>query len=126
MIREYEVLKGGMADLPEDPNSGHNFADPYKNRDPRFYRDCMFNGYKFQNKTAEFGISAPGGKIPAHNPTEASSYYTHVYSIKFATRWSLILTPNPRLVKGAPQLSIHSICRDPDELCRSDERSLWP
>ncbi len=84
MIKEYEVLKSGKAYMLEDPASGHNYADPYKNRDPRFYRDCMFNGYKFQNKTAEFGISASGGKIPAHNPSEASSYYTHVYSIKFA------------------------------------------
>ncbi len=102
MIREYEVLKGGMAYLPEDPNSGHNFADPYKNRDPRFYRDCMFNGYKFQNKTAEFGTSAPGGKIPAHNPTEASSYYTHVYSIKFADL-SMVVNFDPRNPAAGPR-----------------------
>lgn len=89
MVREYEVIKNGQAysiinDSIVDPVSGYDPNNPYKNRDPRFYRDCMFNGYKFQGKTAQFGEAAPGVPTPIHNPTESSPYYTHVYSIKFA------------------------------------------
>ncbi len=85
MIKQYEILKDGKAYSIDDPNSGYDPQDPYKNRDPRFYRDCMFNGYRFQGKTVELGETEPGAtKTPAHNPTENSSYYSHVYSIKFA------------------------------------------
>lgn len=83
MVREYEVLNGGKAySIDEAPDYDPN--DPYKNRDPRFYRDCMFNGYQFQGKTAQFGVAESGVPAPAHNPSEESPYYTHVYSIKFA------------------------------------------
>jgi hypothetical protein len=84
LIREYETLKDGKAYSIDDPLSGYDANNPYINRDPRFYRDCMFNGYLFQGKTAQFGLAATGAATPAHNPVEAGSYYTHVYSIKFA------------------------------------------
>ncbi|MDR0698464.1 MAG: RagB/SusD family nutrient uptake outer membrane protein [Tannerella sp.] len=84
LIKEYEVLNNGQAYLIDDPLSGYNPDDPYIKRDPRFYRDCMFNGYLFQGKKAQFGVAAPGAATPEHNPVETGSYYTHVYSIKFA------------------------------------------
>lgn len=43
----------GMANgLPlNDPNSGFDPTRPFKNRDPRFYHDIMFDGFKFVNAT---------------------------------------------------------------------------
>lgn len=84
LIKEYEIVKDGKAYSIEDPNSGYDPQNPYINRDPRFYRDCLFNGFKYQGKTAQLGKSKPGAGTPAHNPVENSSFYTHVYSIKFA------------------------------------------
>lgn len=84
MIKEYEIINNGKAYAIDDPESGYNPNDPYKHRDPRFYRDCMFNGYRFLGKVAQFGEAEPGAVTPAHNPSEISPYYSHVYSIKFA------------------------------------------
>jgi len=84
MVKQYEVLKGGVAYSIDDPASGYNPQDPYKNRDPRFYRDCLYNGAKFQTKTAEFGTVAAGvSKVPAHNNVIVSPYDTYVFSTKF-------------------------------------------
>ncbi|MDD5821564.1 MAG: RagB/SusD family nutrient uptake outer membrane protein, partial [Prevotella sp.] len=43
----------GMANgLPlDDPDSGFDPTHPFKNRDPRFYHDIMFDGFKFVNTT---------------------------------------------------------------------------
>lgn len=43
----------GMANgLPlNDPDSGFDPTHPFKNRDPRFYHDIMFDGFKFVNST---------------------------------------------------------------------------
>ncbi|MTK54495.1 RagB/SusD family nutrient uptake outer membrane protein [Paludibacter sp.] len=43
----------GMANgLPlDDPDSGFDPTHPFKNRDPRFYHDIMFDGFKFVNGT---------------------------------------------------------------------------
>lgn len=91
MVKEYEVIKNGVAYSIDDPASGYNPNDPYKNRDPRFYRDCMFNGSKYQNKTAVFGVNAEGSNKTLMNPIEVSSYYTYVFNIKFA---DLTITSN--------------------------------
>ncbi|WP_307757559.1 RagB/SusD family nutrient uptake outer membrane protein [uncultured Mediterranea sp.] len=42
----------GMANgLPlDDPNSGFDKEHPFKGRDPRFYHDFMFDGFKYLNK----------------------------------------------------------------------------
>jgi starch-binding outer membrane protein, SusD/RagB family len=43
----------GMANgLPlDDPNSGFDASQPFKNRDPRFYHDIVFDGFKYVNGT---------------------------------------------------------------------------
>jgi hypothetical protein len=43
----------GMANgLPlDDPDSGFDPTHPFKDRDPRFYHDIMFDGFKFLNTT---------------------------------------------------------------------------
>lgn len=89
MVQQYEVLKGGVAypitsSTTIDPVSGYNPQDPYKNRDPRFYRDCLYNGAKLLNKTLEVGNVASGVlKTPAHNNVIVSQYDTYTFSVKF-------------------------------------------
>ena len=43
----------GMANgLPlDDPDSGFDPSHPFQNRDPRFYHDIVFDGFKYINKT---------------------------------------------------------------------------
>lgn len=84
MIKEYEIIKNGIAYSITDPASGYNPNDPYKNLDPRFYRDCIFNGAKFQGKTVSVGEAESGAAGPIHNNAEISPYYTYVYNTKFA------------------------------------------
>jgi len=88
LIREYETLKDGVAYSIDDPASGYDPQNPYINRDPRFYRDCMFNGFKYQGQTCQFGIPDYSGSPQfiafGHNPPYPSSGNTHVYSIKYA------------------------------------------
>ena len=40
-----------LADGSLNPNSGFEASHPFKNRDPRFYHDIMFDGFKFLNTT---------------------------------------------------------------------------
>jgi hypothetical protein len=84
MVKQYEIIKGGKAYSIDDPASGYNANDPYKNRDPRFYRDCMFNGCNYQGRAGVFGEQENGSTVTLKNPTEVSPYYTYIFSIKFA------------------------------------------
>ena len=87
MIKEYETINpnDGKAYSIDDPQSGYDPNNPYINRDPRLYRDCMFNGYHFQGKITQFGISDPGAPSPGDTPTsEITAHHTFVFSIKFA------------------------------------------
>lgn len=46
----YEMSNG----LPiDDPDSGYDEANPYENRDPRFYKTIIYNGSAWQGITAE-------------------------------------------------------------------------
>ena len=47
----------GMANgLPlDDPESGFDPTHPFKNRDPRFYHDIVFDGFKYINTTIDKG-----------------------------------------------------------------------
>lgn len=48
----YVKLYGMKNGLPlDDPNSGFNPNMPFKDRDPRFYHDIVFDGFKYVNST---------------------------------------------------------------------------
>lgn len=48
----YVKLYGMANGLPlDDPNSGFDPTQPFKNRDPRFYHDIVFDGFKFVNSS---------------------------------------------------------------------------
>jgi hypothetical protein len=90
MIKQYEVLRGGLAYAIDDPAALYNPQDPYKNLDPRFYRDCIYNGGKLKFgsnpvKTAQFGEIVGNRPAPLHNtPPFGSLTNTFVYNVKFA------------------------------------------
>ncbi|MBQ8989341.1 MAG: RagB/SusD family nutrient uptake outer membrane protein [Prevotella sp.] len=72
----------GMANgLPlDDPESGFDPKHPFKDRDPRFYHDIMFDGFKFLNTTpaAEdkpfqyLEMFTGGNMVPTGNPVRSA------------------------------------------------------
>ena len=48
----YVKMYGMENGLPlDDPNSGYDPNQPFKGRDPRFYHDIVFDGFKYVNST---------------------------------------------------------------------------
>ena len=72
----------GMANgLPiTDPESGFDPSHPFKNRDPRFYHDIIFDGFKFLNTTpaaADAGFQymemfTGGNMVPTGDPARSA------------------------------------------------------
>ena len=72
----------GMANgLPlDDPDSGWDPTHPYKDRDPRFYHDIMFDGFKFLNTTPSaddkpyqyLEMFTGGNMVPSGNPQRSA------------------------------------------------------
>ena len=63
-----------------DPESGFDPTHPFKNRDPRFYHDIMFDGFKFLNTTpgaADAGFQylemfTGGNMVPTGDPARSA------------------------------------------------------
>ncbi len=53
IIKQYKVIKDGKAYNQNDPQSGWDLQDPYKNLDPRFYRDWAYNGARIRGYDVE-------------------------------------------------------------------------
>ena len=70
----------GMANgLPiDDPDSGYDPGHPYKNRDPRFYHDIIFDGFKFINGSADdnqkYSPLYTGGDYRNQNTASSTGY----------------------------------------------------
>jgi len=102
MIKQYEIINDGIAFDIEDPSSGYDPQNPYINRDPRFYRDCLFNGCKILDQVAEFGISGDGvANKGSYNDPYQGPMDTYVYSIKFADTHLKINWDNRFYYQGA-------------------------
>lgn len=77
------VKNYGMANgLPiDDPASGYDASYPFKNRDPRFYHDIMYDGFKYINgadeKVAhlEFASLYTGGLMRAVSNASRTGYF---------------------------------------------------
>ena len=63
-----------------DPESGFDPTHPFKNRDPRFYHDIMFDGFKFLNTTPGAAdkpyqyleMFTGGNMVPTGNPQRSA------------------------------------------------------
>lgn len=106
-MKQYEVLKNGVAYNMTDPASGWNAQDPFKNLDPRFYRDIIYNGAHVEGKTAEFGEVPTGvSKAPAHNMTTTlPQYQSYMYAVKFCDLTLPITTSDPKSTGGGQALT---------------------
>ena len=64
----------------DDPDSGFDPTHPFKNRDPRFYHDIMFDGFKFLNTTPSdadkpfqyLEMFTGGNMVPTGNPARSA------------------------------------------------------
>lgn len=69
-----------LADGSLNPESGFDAKHPFKDRDPRFYHDIMFDGFKFLNQTPD-AVDKPyqylemftgGNMVPSGNPLRSA------------------------------------------------------
>ncbi len=75
MFRLYKVLKNGNAYDQEDPSSGFNLQDPFKNLDPRFYRDIVYNGANTMRvKGVELWAMGEDGTVGKSNTTNNCTF----------------------------------------------------
>lgn len=64
-----------------DPTSGYDPANPYANRDPRFYQTILYNGAPYRNSTID--TYTPGGKDSQDGPSNWNTSKTGYYLLKF-------------------------------------------
>ena len=74
LAKEYEMLNGK---LPEEPESGYDFNDPGKNRDPRLEVDILHDGEEMYGVTIKVAPLASSGStgINQHNDATETGYY---------------------------------------------------
>lgn len=72
-VNLYEMSNG----MPIDVNgSGYDKQNPYKDRDPRFYKTIIYNGSVWQGVTAELFV---GGKHRSKKENNKTGYYVRKY-----------------------------------------------
>ncbi|MBL7737363.1 MAG: RagB/SusD family nutrient uptake outer membrane protein [Chitinophagaceae bacterium] len=67
LVDQFEMKNGRMI---SEPGSGYDPANPYDNRDPRFYADILFNGAPFRGRPYESfvgGYDSPQSSIENWN-----------------------------------------------------------
>lgn len=85
MMKLYKVLKDGKAYDMTDPASGWSLEDPYKNIDPRFYRDFTFNTARTGGKDVKMWALGEGAKPSDKAPhLVPSNNWSYLIMIKFA------------------------------------------
>ncbi len=72
-VNLYEMANGKPI---TDPTSGYNPQDPYKDRDPRFYKTIIYNGSVWQKVTAELYV---GGKHRLSKEKCITGYFVRKY-----------------------------------------------
>jgi len=78
LVDDYEMLDGSKI---TDAGSSYNPADPYKNRDPRFYATILYNDAPYRNSTIQ--TYTPGGKDSKDGPSNWNTSKTGYYLKKF-------------------------------------------
>jgi hypothetical protein len=64
-----------------DPTSGYDPANPYANRDARFYQTILYNGAPYRGSTVD--TYTPGGKDSNEGPSNWNTSKTGYYLLKF-------------------------------------------
>lgn len=82
LLQLYKILKNGVVYNQNDPASGFNLQDPYKNLDPRFYRDIVYNGAKCLRVPTGAQMWAKG-EDGTEGPANGQTYNTFLFLSKF-------------------------------------------
>lgn len=83
LVDDYEMINGikPIASYNPDgtpnvnPGSGYNPANPYINRDPRFYMSILYNGSTWRLSQINTYVGAPSNGIDAKSNPAATGYY---------------------------------------------------
>ncbi|QHS58447.1 RagB/SusD family nutrient uptake outer membrane protein [Chitinophaga agri] len=78
MVDAYEMNNGKPI---TDATSGYDAANPYVNRDARFYASILYNGATYRNSTVQ--TYTPGGKDSKDGPSNWNTSKTGYYLRKF-------------------------------------------
>jgi hypothetical protein len=78
LVDAYPMANGKLI---TDPTSGYDPANPYANRDARFYQTILYNGAPYRNSVVE--TFAPGGKDSQDGPSNWNTSRTGYYLLKF-------------------------------------------
>lgn len=78
LVDDYQMMDGKPI---TDPTSGYDPANPYANRDPRFYATILYNGASYRGSTVE--TFTPGGKDSKDGPENWNTSKTGYYLKKF-------------------------------------------
>jgi hypothetical protein len=78
LVDDYEMMDGTRI---TDANTTYDPANPYKDRDPRFYATILYNGAQYRNSTIE--TFTPGGKDSKDGPSNWNTSKTGYYLKKF-------------------------------------------
>ena len=78
IISQYKVINEGVAYNQDDPASEWDLQDPYKNLDPRFYRDWIYNTARVRGVDVELytlGDNTSLADRAKNNTTNTCSYH---------------------------------------------------
>lgn len=78
LVDDYRMMDGTAI---TDPGTSYNPAQPYANRDPRFYFTILYNGAAYRGSTVE--TFTPGGKDSKDGPDNWNTSKTGYYLKKF-------------------------------------------
>jgi len=76
MVDAFEMSNGKKI---HETGSGYDEADPYKDRDPRFYADIVYQGALYRGRETEFYL--PGG-LDSRDGPESWNYATTGYTMR--------------------------------------------
>lgn len=95
LVDDYEMMDG----TPFDWDNASHAADPYTNRDPRFYETILHNGASYRGRQVETFL--PGGRDSQQGPsnwnTSRSGYYLRKFideSLPIQNPWQVAGTQN--------------------------------
>ncbi|WP_236675818.1 RagB/SusD family nutrient uptake outer membrane protein [Chryseolinea lacunae] len=81
LVDAYEVKVDANTAVPFDWNNAAHVADPYANRDPRFYASILYNGADYRGREIETFL--PGGKDSKDGRDNWNASKTGYYLLKF-------------------------------------------
>ncbi|GGH61021.1 hypothetical protein HNQ91_000976 [Filimonas zeae] len=88
LVDDYEMSNGKAI---TDPSSGYDTANPYANRDKRFYATILYNGASYRGGTVE--TFTPGGRDSKDGPNNWNTSRSGYYLKKFMNDTYPIINP---------------------------------